>query len=179
MPWVVPKGQPPRGPPVLGRLQYSQRPLPNPTCPPTPTGPAHIYAHIRFHSHENVVARAFTCATQTHLLLSSLAGPLCCTTQVAASLMSTCVQTMYPSTCIQIYTLPHGTHTRHPDTRRGKCKVHVHLCTQVPRDTSTCICTHRYHPGPAQPPNYFRLGPRPTRLVTASSQQAPAAVSQA
>lgn len=158
----------------LATYHTAKGPRPTPLVHPTPTAPAHTYTHTRFHSHGNVVACALTCATQTHLLVSSLAGRLCRTTQVAASLMSTCVQTTCPATRIQTYTLLHGTHTRHPDARRGECKVHVHVCTQVPQDTSTCICTHGYHPGPVQPQNYSGLGPGPTWSVTASSQQAPA-----
>lgn len=46
MPWVVPKGQPSRGPPALSHLPHSQRPSPNSTCPPHSHSPCtHIHTY--------------------------------------------------------------------------------------------------------------------------------------
>lgn len=169
----------------MATYNTTKSPCPTPLVRPTPTAPAHIYTHIRFHSHRNVVACASTCATQTLLLLSSLAGPLCCRTQVAASLMSTCVQTMCPSTRIQTYTLLHGTHTEAPRCTKKQvqsaCALvytsasrhkHMHMHTQVsPRP---CPATELFWAGPrANKVSDCQLPAGPSRCLTGLGCPAP------
>lgn len=171
MPWVVPKGQPPLGLPVLGHLQHNQGPLPRPA-------PLRC-THIRSLSNENVVACIPACATQTRLLSeltgrasmlhNSSGGP-------ARGLMCAEHGRVHMRSDSRCSTECSETHTY---TRKHMPSACVLLCIQVSRDTIVCSCTHSYHPGSAQPQSYVGSGPGPTGSETASSQQAPATVLQA